>query len=90
MGKIVCIGGLKNEKGEFISYEPRKVDKEIIKLSNKNHPNVLLIWTASKDREDYFNTFSVAYKSLGAKVEALRILNDELTPNEISDKIQFE
>ena len=90
MGKIVCIGGLnglKNEKGEFISYEPRKVDKEIIKLSNKNHPNVLFIGTASKEREDYFNTFSVAYKSLGAKVEALRILNDELTPNGISDKI---
>ena len=90
MGKIVCIGGLnglKNEKGEFISYEPRKVDKEIIKLSNKKHPNVLFIGTASKEREDYFNAFSVAYKSLGAKVEALRILNKELTPNEISDKI---
>ena len=90
MGKIVCIGGLnelKNEKGEFISYEPRKVDKEIIKLSKKKHPNVLFIGTASKEREDYFNTFSVAYKSLGAKVEALRILNDELTPNEILDKI---
>lgn len=90
MGKIVCIGGLnglKNEKGEFISYEPRKVDKEIIKLSNKKHPNVLFIGTALKEREDYFNTFSVAYKNLGAKVEALRILNEELTPNEISDKI---
>lgn len=90
MGKIVCIGGLnglKNEKGEFISYEPRKVDKEINKLSNKKHPNVLFIGTASKEREDYFNTFSVAYKSLGAKVEALHILNDELTPSEISDKI---
>lgn len=90
MGKIVCIGGLKglkNEKGEFISYELRKVDKEIIKLSNKNHPNVLFIGTASKEREDYFDTFSVAYKSLGAKVETLHILNDELTSNEISDKI---
>lgn len=90
MGKIVCIGGLnglKNENGEFISYEPRKVDKEIIKLSNKIHPNVLFIGTASKEREDYFNTFSVAYKSLGANIEVLRILNNELTPNEILDKI---
>ena len=30
---------------------------------------------------------SVAYKSLGAKVEVVHILNGELTPDEISDKI---
>ena len=38
MGKIVCIGGLKglrNESKECISYSPRKVDTEIIKVSNK-------------------------------------------------------
>lgn len=90
MKKIVCIGGLnglKDESGKFISYKPRIVDKEIIKLSNKKEPNVLFIGTASKEREDYFNAFSEAYKSLGAKVETLVILNDELTSNEISDKI---
>ena len=90
MGKIVCIGGLnglRNEKGRFIAYKPRKVDEKIIELSNKKQPNVLFIGTASKEREDYFNSFSVAYKSLGARVTPLIILDDKLTSEDILDKI---
>lgn len=90
MGKIVCIGGLKglrNESKEFISYSPRKVDTEIIKLSNKKHPKVLFIGTASKEREDYFKNFKIAYESLGANVAPLLILDNDITYTEISNTI---
>ena len=75
MGKIVCIGGLKglrNESKEFISYSPRKVDTEIIKLSNKKHPKVL---------------FKIAYESLGSNVAPLLILDNDITYTEILNTI---
>lgn len=86
MGKIVCIGGLiglKNESGKFISYNPREVDKEIIKLSSKKEPKVLFIGTASKERQDYFKSFKVAYEKLGAKVEQLLLINSKIDYCEI-------
>jgi dipeptidase E len=90
MGKIVCIGGLnglKDENGKFTTYIPRKIDREIINLANKKHPKVLFIGTASKEREDYFESFKIAYESLGSKVESLSILDNKLTNMEILDKI---
>ena len=72
MKAIICIGGLtgiKNKDNIFLPYEPRKVDKEIVLLSKKEHPKVLFIGTASKEREDYYDSFKIAYEKLGGNVK---------------------
>jgi len=48
--KIVAIGG-----GEIRDSETLAIDKEIIRLTQKKHPKLLFIPTASSDNEDYYN-----------------------------------
>ena len=82
MGTIICIGGLvglKNKEKVFIPYSPRKIDFEIMKLSSKVNPKVLFIGTASSEREDYYISFKNAYESLGAIVENLCVLNNNIS-----------
>lgn len=90
MKAIICIGGLtgiKNKDNIFLPYEPRKVDKEIVLLSKKEHPKVLFIGTASKEREDYYDSFKIAYEKLGGNVSNLLILNSNISNKEIEEKI---
>ena len=46
--KIIAIGGGEIGRPGF-PIETTKIDKEIIKISGKNHPNLLFIPTASID-----------------------------------------
>lgn len=90
MRKIVCIGGLlgiKSKDNVFLPYTPNNIDLEILNLSEKNNPKVLFIGTASKEREDYYNSFKAAYEKLGASVENLIILDNKLSNEEIREKI---
>lgn len=90
MRAIICIGGLtgiKSKDNIFLPYKPRKVDKEIISLSKKEHPKVLFIGTASKERKDYYNSFKLAYEELGGIVSNLLILNNNISNIEIEEKI---
>ncbi len=76
MRAIICIGGLsglKSKENIFLPYKPRKVDLEIFSLSNKEHPKVLFIGTASKERKDYYDSFKTAYGVLGGIVSNLEI-----------------
>ena len=90
MKAIVCIGGLtgiKSKENVFLPYKPNKIDFEIFSLSRKKNPRVLFIGTASKEREDYFESFKRAYKNLGGYVTNLEILNNKLSEKEIKEKI---
>lgn len=90
MKAIVCIGGLtgiKSKENVFLPYKPNKIDFEICSLSRKKNPRVLFIGTASKEREDYFESFKRAYKNLGGYVTNLEILNNKLSEKEIKEKI---
>ncbi len=83
MGKIVAIGG-----GEISKQETLAIDKEIIRLSAKKHPSVLFIPTASSDAQVYIDNFDNYYgKQLGCKVDVLRLINKNMDPKEISEKI---
>jgi dipeptidase E len=93
--KIVAIGG--GEMGRKKSpkegrgrhpIETRKIDEEIIKLTGKSHPKALLLPTASKDHPGYFETFQRYYgKMLGCKVDALYLVKEKLSYEEIRKKI---
>ena len=90
MKAIICIGGLTNIKSKdnlFLPYKPNKIDYEIFSLSQKKTPKVLFIGTASKERRDYYESFRIAYESLGGSVNSLDILNNNLSINEIRSKI---
>jgi dipeptidase E len=85
--KIVAIGGGEiGRPGKDI--ETESIDKEIIRLANKKHPKVLFIPTASGDSESYYEVVKNYFGSrLGCKTEALYLLKDKPTKEEIRQKI---
>jgi len=85
MGKIVVIGGGEIGRPGY-PVETTKIDKEIIKLTNKSKPKLLFIPTASSDSELYVNCVNKHFgKRLGCKVDALYLLNKK--KENIADKI---
>lgn len=81
--KIVAIGG-----GEIITGDTLIIDKEIIRLTQKKHPKLLFMPTASSDSEDYWNQIDKYYgKKLGCKTEVLYLLNETPSLKEIKEKI---
>lgn len=80
--KLVTIGGgrikgwnfdTKNSDQEI--YETENIDKEIVKLSEKENPKLLFIGTASKENPIYFNAIKNIYEDLGCVAESLEIIS---------------
>ncbi|MGV8151495.1 MAG: Type 1 glutamine amidotransferase-like domain-containing protein [Candidatus Nanoarchaeia archaeon] len=85
--KIVAIGGGEIGRPGY-KIETRKIDEEIIRLSGKKNPLVLLIPTASGDHPLYFETFKKYYGGiLGCKTDALYLIKEKYTQSQIEDKI---
>lgn len=63
MGKIVAIGG--GETGHHEGkYNTAEIDKEIIRLTGKKHPNFLFIGIANKHPDSYYKKMSRIYGGL--------------------------
>lgn len=87
MKKIIAIGGGEIGKPGF-PIETTSIDKEIIRLTNKKHPVLLFIPTASGDAEGYFDTVQRYFgKKLGCKTDVLYLLKEKYTPKQLKDKI---
>ncbi len=85
--KIVAIGGGEIGRPGY-PIETESIDKEIIRLSDKNHPKVLLIPTAIGDSDTYYPTFERYYgKMLGCKTDVLYLIKERLSKQEIERKI---
>ena len=76
--KIVAIGGGKIRNWNFErwntsqkKYETEKIDKEIVKLAEKENPNMLFIGTAKADNLIYFQAMKDIYTNLGCNVTML-------------------
>ena len=82
MGKMVLIGG-----GIFSETTPFL--EEIIKLSGKPHPSVLIIPTAGNDSERAFTFWQDRFVELGAKVKPLYLIEDSPTKETI-ERLVFE
>jgi dipeptidase E len=81
--KIVAIGG-----GEISPTGTLKIDKEIIRLAQKERPKLLFLPTASSDNEEYWNYTNKYFgKKLGCKTEVLYLLKETPLPKEIKQKI---
>lgn len=85
--KIVAIGGGEIGRTGY-PVETTAVDREIIKLTGKNHPRLLFVPTASGDApgyvEDVRNHFG---KSLGCEIDALLLLREKYSKKEMAAKI---
>lgn len=85
--KIIAIGG-----GEIgrpgTKIETEAIDKEIIKLTGKKNPKLLLIPTASNDSESYYSVVQKYFgKRLGCKTDVLYLIKNNTTKNEMEKKI---
>jgi len=87
MKKIIAIGGGEIGRPGF-PIETTKIDKEIIKLTNKKSPRLLFLPTASGDSESYFQTVEKYFgKKLKCKVNVLYLSKTNLSKSQVRDTI---
>lgn len=91
---IIGIGGgeikgwsFKTKDDNKSLYQTEKIDKEIVKLSNKENPKMLFIGTASRENPFYFKAIKNIYENLNCVLDNLEILNKEIDIEEIEEKI---
>ncbi len=81
--KLVLIGGGDIGRADT-KYETKEIDEEIVKLTNKTHPNFLFIGLASNFADSYYKIIKDIYKKLGC--ETGKISNKTLTHMEVVEK----
>lgn len=80
---IVAIGG-----GDLTPKGAAAIDREIIRLSNKSHPNVLFVPTASSDSESYWKRFENHFAGfLKCQTDVLFLTREPLSRKQIERKI---
>ena len=60
----MLIGGGEVGRGDT-SYETKKIDEEIVKMTGKEHPNLLFIGLASSYSDSYYDVIKKNFKNLG-------------------------
>ena len=86
MAKYILIGGGEIGRGNT-PYETKEIDEEIVKLSNKEHPNFLFIGLASSHSDSYYDQIKKIYKDLGCETVYLKKSNVINNPNIVENKI---
>lgn len=87
MKKIVTIGGGEIGRPGY-PIETTKIDKELIRLTDRKSPMVLFIPTASSDSEGYYETVKKHFgKRLGCKTDVLWLLKGKPFRKSIEEKI---
>jgi dipeptidase E len=82
---IVAIGG-----GDIRTRGTAAIDREIIRLSGKKHPNLLFIPTASSDSERYWRRIpKYCGKFLKCKTDVLFLIKEKLSKAQIAAKIRW-
>lgn len=82
MGRIVAIGG-----GDLQTTE--SLNQYAIELSEKQHPNLLFVGTASGDAEGYIENIRNAFEPLGCQVKELSLTRQNYTQNQIDERLQW-
>ncbi len=82
MGRIIAVGG-----GD-VRKHTTAINREIIALTGRKHPNVLYVPTASRDNPDSVATFRKAFERLGCRVDVLLCIRETPSKSEIRRKIR--
>jgi len=87
MGKIVAIGGGEIGRPGY-PVETTKIDKEILRLTGKEHPRLLFVPTAMSDSESYFEVIRKHFgKRLGCETDVLHLIRERPSRKEIEEKL---
>lgn len=78
MGRIVAIAG-----GDLETTQ--KINRYMISLSKKVHPNVLFIGTASQDDEGYAERFKNAFQNIGCSVKTLALVKRNYLETDVEE-----
>ena len=82
---IIAIGG-----GNIRTRQTVPIDREIIRRSNKKHPNLLFIPTASSDSEEYWDHIQEYFGNyLKCKTDVLYLINEQPSKVRIREKIEW-
>ena len=85
--KVVLIGGGESGRGNT-TYETEEIDQEIVKMSEKEHPNLLFIGLASAHADSYYDLIKNNFKKLGCNPVYLKKSNLINNPDLVKDKFQ--
>ena len=86
MNKYILVGGGNVGRGNSL-YETEIIDKEAVKLTGKDNPNLLFIGLASSFSDSYYDTIKKIYKDLGCNTAYLKKKNIINNPQIVIDKI---
>jgi dipeptidase E len=85
--RIIAIGGGEIGRTGY-PVETTAIDEEIVRVSGKIRPKLLFIPTATSDSQVYIDAAERHFGgTLGCKVDSLCLIRDNLSENEIRDKI---
>ena len=84
--KLMLIGGGNTRGGVW---ETKDIDLEVVKMTNKEHPNFLFVGLASSFADSYYDAMKNIYKSLGCECQYLKkkniINNRDIVENKINN-----
>ena len=84
--KLMLIGGGNTRGGVW---ETKNIDLEVVKMTNKEHPNFLFVGLASSFADSYYDAMKNIYKSLGCECQYLKkkniINNRDIVENKIKN-----
>lgn len=84
--KLMLIGGGNTRGGVW---ETKDIDLEVVKMTNKEHPNFLFVGLASSFADSYYDAMKNIYKSLGCECQYLKkkniINNRDIVENKIKN-----
>ena len=82
----MLIGGGNTRGGVW---ETKNIDLEVVKMTNKEHPNFLFVGLASSFADSYYDAMKNIYKSLGCECQYLKkkniINNRDIVENKIKN-----
>lgn len=94
--KLVLIGGgeirgwsFKTKDSNQELYQTEKIDKSIVKLSDKSNPKLLFIGTASRENEIYYEAIKKIYTNLGCDVDCLKMNDEKLNEKVLNSDIIY-
>ena len=71
MGTIVTIGGGFDHFGSAPA-----IEKQLVAMTAKAHPRVLVLPTASSDKQDYIDALTQRFEHLGCEVDVLKLVTE--------------
>ena len=86
MSKFILIGGGNIGRNDT-EYETETIDKEIVKMANKDNPNFLFIGFASSFADSYYKIIKKIYQNLGCNTSYIKKKNLLNNPDIVKNKI---